>query len=249
MKIHLKKTLLCGLAFFSSLANASLYLKVYSGNTFNNQNYVSKTPWISGGALFALTETSMTNYSNLFTSGAGLGYNTEIYNKVKLGLELESFTQIPDVKFYEHIDSANTSPVGGILAEIESRNDYNARLSAVVTLGDLFYIKAGPSYMREKFKTSLSDPANVKKFVYHNAENFLGASGGLGFNYKLSEVFSIFSEYNYTYYSKEKLPDITLPVALLETPNAGNGDDSYYRDRAFRYTNSTFFLGIQANIV
>lgn len=231
--------------------DANIYAKVHAGNTFNNQTYSSVTPWVSGGVLFALTDTSHTSTYNLFTPGVSLGFSAPINNIFSAGLELEGSKQLSKSETTDFISADNSSPVGGILAQIDTTNYYHLKLMAVLNLRESFYVKAGPSVLRQKITTNVGDPANIStvRYKFKKAKEFYGATGGIGFNYKICDSLSLFSEYNYSYYKSRKLSDLVFPNPQLETPNAGNGDDSYYQDRKFQFSQSAIFAGIKIVIV
>ncbi len=237
------------LALSSSMAHASYYFKFFGGDTLSSLKYEADAFNINaGGGNSGTIEHKTVNTVNLFNSGLGMGLSMFIHPKLELGLQADGLLQTQKYKFNEYLDSAETAFVDAGIIEHEIENKFKGILSVMLKVNKSFFIKAGPSVLRQGIKTK-TFPTNVTLPRFSDSENLnlYGATMGTGFIYQLTKVFGIFTEYNYSYYPRKSLDTISLVDAQINPPGGVVGQNHRYTNRKIDFAQSEFFFGFVFN--
>lgn len=231
------------LSLVTSVSNASVFIKGYGGNTLSTSNYQAYQTNITTLGVFdgQYRQKDITT-DNLFTYGLGLGFDTQLQRKVKLGLELSLQQQAPKTKFDTHTPGIESAAGDAAWITQNITNTLKAASTLVLTVNNAFFIKFGPALLRQEIETEMFEtdvPANV--FKDDTEKNFPGISIGSGFIYKLTKNFGIFTEYNFSYYMIKDLSDFTVLEAAMTS--GGATGPFVYENRKAKFIQSEFLLG------
>lgn len=222
----------------TSMASASVYVKFYGGNAITSNNISSDLPDNVNDGTINIRNTFT---SNPFAFGGGLGFDTDVHPKIKIGIDLAFHKNTQDDEQH-HVLHVDTPLLDAGQYNIEVKNRFKFIGSLSMTINKAFFFKVGPSVLRQSV-TQLAIPSDNVSVKPKNADsqNIVGITLGSGFIYKLSKNFGIFTEYNYSYYGDKDISNFTAPQAAF-TGGLSNGD-FLARDVKYKVTQSEFFLG------
>lgn len=236
----LATTCLLSLSLASGITNASIFIKAYGGNSITTMGYDADYTNVNP-AFDGLVEYRNYDTFNLFSFGFGLGFDTELHPKVSLGLELALQSLAQDVEVARQIPGSESALSDAGMANIEVKNKFKGLASVFLSINKAFYLKAGPSLLRQSVNTEIwgtNNPAQRENEKI--TKNHLGVTIGTGFIYKLSKSFGIFTEYNYSFYPRKKLGDNNIPAGII---SASTGEAILWDKIEVNYAQSEFFLG------
>lgn len=238
------------LALTANVANAAYYFRFFGGDTLSSLKYQADAfniP-VGGGTNVGTIEHKTVNTVNLFNAGLGMGLSMFIHPKFELGLEADGLVQTQKYKFNEYLDNGETAFLDAGIVEHEIENKFKGVLALMFKINKSFFIKAGPSLLRQGIKTrTFPTNATLPRFSNSETENLFGATMGTGFIYRLTKNFGIFTEYNYSYYPRKNLDTINLVDSQINPPGGVTEQNHRYGNRKIDFSQSEFFFGFVFN--
>lgn len=235
-------------ALTSNIANADYYFRFFGGDTLSSLKYEADAFNGGAGGNLGNIEHKAVNTVNIFNSGFGAGVTKYAHPKIEVGLQLDGLIQTQKYKFNQPLDSAETAFQDAGTTQLEIENKYKGILSLVMKVNKAFYVKAGPSLLRQKISTkNFGTNITVPSFTNSETENLFGGTIGTGFIYKLTKRFGLFTEYNYSYYPEKKLKTIVLADAQINPPGGVIQQDFVYGNRKIDFSQSEFIFGFVFN--
>lgn len=231
----------------TSVLNAALYIKGFGSNTNTNMEFESDYPFVSALSDNFTKQHNLVSHDNI-GGGVAIGYDYPVHRKLRLGFEISGHT-------FGDFEYVNNFPVGdSALVEdydIETRTDNRYKLVGAFTvkLNNAFFIKIGPSLLRQQVEQTLYEntPRPILLIPLNKENtNIYGTTIGAGFIYRLTRAFGIYTEYNFSSYARKGLQDISVPDAFFAQGLNGLGGDYFTANkRKVKFSQNEFFLGFQ----
>lgn len=175
------------------------------------------------------------------TPGLAIGFGSKLNNVVSWGIELDARMQLDKMQFKAMEDVSETLLLDTGIMGFEIKNKFKVGLSGVLSFMNSFYLKAGPSFLRQSVDFSLAESNTLAKVKYSDDKDLLGVTAGAGYIFKVNRNFGIFTEYNYSYYPRKSLSSYAVGNAEFANIPAGNFES---HSGKLKIAQSEFFLGV-----